>query len=107
LARVALPVLKRAGKSVAKQALQTGMEVADDVLEGKNIGQAIEARGRVAAQNQLKKGRKSLVQPKRKRKQQKGGLQPGSFKNVGKGVIPLNIKGRRNKKDVFGTIFMQ
>jgi hypothetical protein len=108
LARVALPVLKRAGKSVAKQALQTGMEVANDTLSGKNIGQAIEERGKVGAKKLLKKGNKAMAQPKRKRKpQQKGGMSPGTFKNIGKGVLPLNIKGRRNKKDVLGTYFMQ
>jgi hypothetical protein len=105
---VALPVLKRAGKSVAKQALQTGMEVANDTLSGKDIGQAIEERGKVGAKKLLKKGNKAMAQPKRKRKpQQKGGMPPGTFKNIGKGVLPLNIKGRRNKKDVLGTYFMQ
>jgi len=108
LARVALPVLKRAGKSVAKQALQTGMQVADDVIEGKNLGESIEYRGKAGLKTQMKKGRKAMTQPKRKRKpQQKGGLQPGSFKNIGKGVIPLNIKGRRNKKDVLGSYIIQ
>jgi len=108
LARVALPVLKRAGKSVAKQALQTGMEVADDVIEGKNLGESVKEHGKTALKTQMKKGRKAITQPKRKRKpQQKGGMAPGTFKNIGKGVVPLNIKGRRNKKDVLGTYFMQ
>jgi len=109
LARVALPVLKRAGKSVAKQAMQTGVEVANDALSGKDIGQAIEERGRVGAKKLLKKATKTAAQPKkRKRKQQKGGMAPGTFKNIRKGVIPLNIKGRRNKKvkDVLGQYFI-
>jgi len=108
LARVAMPVLKRAGKSVAKQALQTGMEVANDALSGKDIGQALEERSRVAGRKLLKKATKVTAQPKRKRKLQKGGMAPGTFKNIRKGVIPLNIKGRRNKKvkDVLGQYFI-
>jgi len=83
------------------------MQVADDVLAGKNIGQAVEERGKAGTRKLLKKATKATGQPKRKRKQQKGGMGPGTFKNVGKGVVPLNIKGRRNKKDVLGSYMIQ
>ena len=35
--RIVLPFLKNNGKTIAANALKTGMEVADDVLEGKSL----------------------------------------------------------------------
>ncbi len=61
LFRTLAPVLKSAGKSVARQALKTGLEVADDVVSGNsNLADSMEARGRKNAAILLKRGRKAF-----------------------------------------------
>jgi len=51
LFRAILPVAKSGGKSVGRQALQTGTEIASDVLAGKSLKDAAEERGKAEDQN--------------------------------------------------------
>ena len=44
LGRVAIPLLKKSGSGVAKQALHTGVRLAGDILAGKNAKKAVKAR---------------------------------------------------------------
>ncbi len=68
-----LPFLKSAGKSIGKAALNTGIGVAGDVLQGHNVADSFEARGKQAAAKLLNKGTRALAGRKRvKRKQQRG-----------------------------------
>jgi hypothetical protein len=114
LARVALPVIKRAGKAVAKQALQAGVAVAQDALAGRNVGEAFEERGREAAADLLDKTAQALNKPKKelKRNQQKGGLRANKFKGVEASLISLqkNIKEQRKNgskvTDALGAYFI-
>jgi len=112
LSRVIFPVLKRAGKSVAKQALKTGVAVAQDALAGRNVGEAFEEHGRAAASRLVKKAAKSVnpgTKPKRRRLGQRGGNQLGQFKSSNRDlVLSKNIKAqkRRRKEDILGEYFI-
>ena len=79
LGRVAIPLLKKAGSGVAKQALHTGVRLAGDILAGKNVKKAVKKRtvesGKELVKNLLKaqqKGNSRTLQvifpPKKKRK---------------------------------------
>ena len=74
LFRSFLPVAKSIGKTVGKQALRTGAEVAADALSGRNIGEAFEERGKAGAAKLVKKGMKNLNGKKKKprKRPQKG-----------------------------------
>jgi len=114
LARVALPAVKRAGKAVAKQALNTGMSVASDALAGRDVGQSFQEHGKAAAAHLLHKGHKALkkktTQGKRKRRQKGRGL--GIFKARGRGRRggPKTIKRRRKAgkrySDALGNYYL-
>ncbi len=69
-----LPVLKSAGKSLGKEALKTGMNVASDILQGNNVADSFETRGKQAAAHLLKKGNRALTGRKRRRQQKGSGL---------------------------------
>jgi hypothetical protein len=78
LVRSFLPIAKTVGKTVGKQVLRTGAEVAADALSGRNIGEALEDRGKAGAVRLLVKGVKKMdgqkkQQPVRKRKRQQKG----------------------------------
>jgi len=62
LMRYALPFLKSAGKAVAKQGLQTGIDLAGDVLAGQNIKAATKRRVRTGARKLYKKAVNKLNQ---------------------------------------------
>ena len=53
LFKAATPLLKRGAKALGKQALSTGMELANDLLEGRNF--------KTAAKSRLKKAGSSLM----------------------------------------------
>ena len=115
LARVALPTLKGIGKAVGRQALRTGMEVAGDILQGDDIGQSIEERGKAGMGRLLTKGAKKLGAKKRKngkrrKRRQAGGMGGlGTFRNIRKrsnGRAPAKKRKTNNRKrgraDIFG-----
>ena len=56
------PVLKKAGKAVAKQALSTGVGVASDLLDGQTIGHSLNQRLPTAANEMAFKGATHLQQ---------------------------------------------
>ena len=64
LFRSAIPFLKKGAAAIGKQALQTGMEIADDVMGGQNV--------KTAAKRRMKQAGRQLV-TKAGRKIQKGG----------------------------------
>ncbi len=103
--RKVLPIAKSAGKSLAKQALGTGLNVATDVIEGRNFGESMEEHGRRGAANLIRKGQASLGRKKRKKKVYKGRKQVGK----GLGVFRQNRKRKtvklvkgKNRTDIFG-----
>lgn len=66
------PVLKKAGKELAKEALTTGVGVANDMLAGENFKDSARARLNTAANRMTKRGVKALEKmmdpPKPKRR---------------------------------------
>ena len=58
--RTMAPVLKSAGKAVAKQGLHTGLNILGDVLGGENIKQASKRRLREGKDRHIKKAKTSL-----------------------------------------------
>ena len=55
LFRTAVPLLKSGGKAILKEGAKTGLQVAQDLLAGKNFGTAIKRRGKGAGQRLVKK----------------------------------------------------
>ena len=51
LFRFVLPVAKKVGKAVGKQALTSGADILDDVVKGRNIKESAKEHGRVALGN--------------------------------------------------------
>ena len=109
LFRTILPVVKSVGKTVGRQALATGAQVASDVLDGRNVGQSIKQRGRQGAAVLLKKGaqklKKKTQKKKQKKKTQKGrglGYRPKKKKKQGK---PLSLT-KRKRTDQLGSYFV-
>ncbi|MCP4652599.1 MAG: hypothetical protein GY858_04365 [Candidatus Omnitrophica bacterium] len=105
--RKVLPIAKTAGKSLPKQALNTGLNVASDVIEGRDIGESLEEHGRQSAANLIRRSHAALGTKTRKPKKKvyKGRRQTGK----GLGVFRQNTKHKtvklvkgKSKKDIFG-----
>lgn len=59
LFRTALPFLTRGAKTVGKEVLRTGSQIANDILEGRNIRESAETRTKEAGKNLAKKAIKT------------------------------------------------
>jgi hypothetical protein len=62
LVRFLTPFAKSAVKTVGKQAVNTGLEIAGDVLQGQSIKGAAASRGKQALQNLVDKAKQSAEQ---------------------------------------------
>lgn len=60
VARIFLPALKSAGKAVLKQGVQTGFDIAGDVLAGQPIKKAAKRRAKQAGSQLLSRASKTL-----------------------------------------------
>ncbi len=114
LLRVVLPVAKSAGKAIGRQGLRSGIAAAGDILEGRNVGDALASHARAGAANLARKAGKSVGRPKKrgqKKKQRGAGLgRRPQGKTVLKGGICKKTaskkqKGRKKgvKTDALGT----
>ena len=94
LGRFVLPILKPVAKSIGKQAIQSGVQMAGDILDGQNPKQAFK-------QN-LKQGTKQLFRKvvKRKSKPVKRKSKPVKRKRKSKKTISSKAK-RSTKLDIF------
>ena len=79
--RALLPIAKSAGKTVGRQALRTGAEIASDVLSGSNLKDSVKRRSRTAAATLATKAAKKM----------QGG-------RLGKKPVSKTIKGQAIKK---------
>lgn len=110
LFKSALPLLKSVGKTVARQALGTGLGVVGDLIEGRDAGQSLESRGRNAARNLVHSAESALTreepEPVRARKKKnpkqvykrKGRRQSGAGRL---GYMRTSRAGKVSKKDIF------
>lgn len=105
LFRRAMPFLKKGAALVGKQALRTGMNIADDVMSGQNIKTAAKRRlksgGQQLGADVLKRVQTGRGKIKRNSKQRKRVYKKKS--RMKKKVSSKAVKGRRRLyKDIFG-----
>jgi hypothetical protein len=55
LFKAAVPLLKKGAKTLGREALKTGLNIAEDVVAGKNLKQATKSRLKSTGQNLLQK----------------------------------------------------
>lgn len=94
LFRSAVPLLKQGLKTVGKKALQTGIQVADDVISGQNLKESVKHRAKTAGKELLSSVGSNLSSRLQERKSQ-------SKKRL---QSPVK-KAKRSKKhsDIFST----
>ena len=118
LFRSAIPLLKKGATAIGKQALQTGMEIADDVMSGQNVKTAAKRRVKQAGrQLAVKAGRKIQKGGGKKtpRRKQKAKTRPTNtrraptrkrgIKRRGTGNNVRTVSNKRRRKtydDIFG-----
>ena len=76
LARVLLPKLKDFGKTAARRAISAAANVANDVAEGSNIGDALKSRGKEFLKQSLTDGMNQFVGRKRSKSPVPSGSPP-------------------------------
>ena len=55
LFRAVVPLFKRGGKALLKEGMSSGLQVAQDVLSGQNLKEAVKRRAQVGGQRLLKR----------------------------------------------------
>lgn len=63
LFRSVAPLIKRSGRSLLKEGVSTGLNIANDVLSGENLKQSIKKRSRNAGKRMLKRAIDQFVPP--------------------------------------------
>ena len=104
LFRSAIPLLKKGAATVGKQALQTGMEIAEDVISGQNIKSATKRRVKQAGKQLGAKVKRRVQTGKGKRgRKPKPKTRGIKRKNQGQSVsLNGSKRGRRSYNDIFG-----
>lgn len=72
LFRTALPVLKKVGATVGKEALKGGLDVASDVMGGDSLKQSLKRRARERGQSFLGRVASGKVIPPRRKRRKSG-----------------------------------
>ena len=111
IARVAIPLVKKGVNALGKKAVETAVNVGQDVLEGKSVKQAVASRGRQAVNDLAKQGVDNIKRQigggsKRKRTNQPGPskrLKTGSQKKV---VILLKQVNGEHRHSIHKKIFL-
>ena len=104
LFRSAMPILKKGAMAVGREALQSGMDIAQDVMKGENVKTAAKRRMKTAgrnmgrkALNKLQRGRGAKKQlPKAQKRGKKRGRKSQSVSSRG------SQRRRRSYNDIFG-----
>ena len=93
LFKSAVPLLKRGAKTLGREALKTGLNLASDVMEGQNVTQAAKSRLKSTGQNLLQKAMDTVGPPGER-----------SIKRAAKRRKPRRrlTKLRNRSKDIFG-----
>ena len=63
LFKSAVPLLKRGAKTLGREALKTGLNLASNVVEGQNVAQAAKSRLKSTGQNLLQKAMDTVDLP--------------------------------------------
>ena len=97
--RLVLPVVRRAGHAVGREALDTGGRILHRVAEGENVKEAVVDEGRKSVDTLLQKGRKQFGGGRKAIKRGRV-KKPSHHTLVGRAVIkPL----KRHRNDAFGN----
>jgi len=93
LFKSAVPLLKRGAKTLGREALKTGLNIAEDVVAGKNLKQAAKSRLKSTGQNLLQKAIIGVGPPGER-----------TIKRAAKRKKPRRrqTKLRNTSKDIFG-----
>jgi len=62
LFRMIIPLAKSAGKAIGRQAIHTGLNIANDVLSGQNVKQAAVRRVRIGSKKLVKQAKQATKQ---------------------------------------------
>jgi hypothetical protein len=105
--RALLPMAKSAGKTLGRQALSTGAQIASDVVAGDTIKVAAKRRGKQATKKLLKRAVKKIQTGGRRKKRRKTGVKR---KTTRKRKTPVRrkkpgTKKRRKVSDQLGFYF--
>ena len=104
LFRTALPILKKGAMAVGREALQSGMDIAQDVMNGQNIKTATKRRVKAAGRNMGRKALNKLQKGRGTKKQHPKAQKRG--KKRGRKSQPVSSRGskrrRRSYNDIFG-----
>jgi hypothetical protein len=109
LFRSILPVGKKVLKTVGKQALVTGAQIASDALAGRNVGEAAKEHARSGAGRLIHKAVKHIKPPTAKKRKRRKPTQKG--KGLGKRGTKKRTrkapskKGKKKKIDQLGTYY--
>lgn len=105
LFHILLPLVKSAGRSIGKEALVAGTQIAQDVLKGDQPVESVKKRGKAAAERLLNKAQTNLEQTgmgKRKQAKKSKPKKPIKRKTVSKAKkLP---KKRRLQVDALGLL---
>ena len=63
LFKAAMPLLKKGAKTIGREALKTGLNIAGDVVQGRNIKQAAKSRLKSTGKNLLQKAMETVGPP--------------------------------------------
>jgi len=93
LFKAAVPLLKKGAKTLGREALKTGLNIAEDVVAGKNLKQAAKSRLKSTGQSLLQKAIIGVGLPGER-----------SIKRAAKRKKPTRrqTKLRNTSKDIFG-----
>ena len=98
--RFLLPVIRRAGTTVGREALSTGERILDKIAEGENVKESVITEGKKGIDNLIEKGRKQIGSGAIKRRRTKVPI-PIHQTIVGRTVIKPPTK-KRKRIDTFG-----
>ena len=92
LSKAAVPLLKKGAKTLGREALKTGLNIAEDVEAGKNLKQAAKSRFKSTGQNLLQKAIMGVGPPversiKRAAKRKKPRLRQTKLRNTSKDIF--------------------
>ena len=102
LFRAAVPFLRKGAKSLGKEALRTGINVGQDVLNGQNLKKAVRSRAGQSVKKMIRNSEQTPVSRSKPRKapgrRAKKGLKG---KTRGKSVISSRTEKAKRSLDIF------
>ena len=104
LFRSAIPILKKGVMAVGREALQSGIDIAQDVMSGQNVKTATKRRMKTAGRNMGRKALNKLQKGKGRGKQTLKPQTRGKKRRRKNQLVSSrgSKRGRRSYNDIFG-----